>query len=170
MEIIFVRRHIPESQGWLMTHGREEEAERTVDEIERRVEAEGVHLEEVSKDKTITVQAVENIPFLTIARVLFKDYPTRITLGLTMMITQSFLYNAIFFTYALVLTNFYGVEQTAVYFFPFAIGNLLGPIVLGHLFDSWGRRQMICFTYVVSGVVLGISAILFNMGVLDAVW
>src|SRR3954452_10625754 len=168
--IIYLRRNIPESQRWLMTHGREEEAERTVDEIEERVKAEGVTLKEVPKDRTITVQAVENIPFLTIARVLFKDYPTRITLGLTMMITQSFLYNAIFFTYALVLTNFYGVEQTAVYFFPFAIGNLLGPIVLGHLFDSWGRRQMICLTYVLLGVVLAVSAVLFNMGVLDAVW
>jgi MFS family permease len=85
-----------------------------------------------------------------------------------MMITQSFLYNAIFFTYALVLSNFYHIGNTAVYFFPFAIGNLIGPLVLGPFFDSWGRRKMIFLTYVVSGVVLAASAVLFSAGLLTA--
>jgi MFS family permease len=87
-----------------------------------------------------------------------------------MMITQSFLYNAIFFTYALVLQNFYHVPSSAtpLYFFPFAIGNLLGPLVLGRLFDTWGRRKMIFLTYGISGVVLAISAALFSAGALNA--
>lgn len=170
LAIIYLRRHIPESPRWLMTHGREEEAEKTVDEIERRVQAEGGELEPVDESKAITVKATESIPFRVIARVLIKDYPKRTLVGATMMITQSFLYNAIFFTYALVLENFYGVTNSAVsyFFFPFAIGNLLGPLVLGHLFDVWGRRKMIFLTYGVSGVVLAVSAVLFSLDVLDA--
>jgi MFS family permease len=102
--------------------------------------------------------------------VFFKKYPRRTFLGITMMVTQSFLYNAIFFTYALVLENFYGISKsgTSLYFFPFAIGNLLGPLLLGHLFDTWGRRRMIFGTYTVAGVVLLVSAFLFHAGSLSA--
>jgi MFS family permease len=105
-----------------------------------------------------------------IVGVLFREYPSRTLVGATMMVTQAFLYNAIFFTYALVLQNFYHTSpsSTQYYFFPFAIGNLLGPLVLGHLFDVWGRRQMIFCTYVLSGVILAASAILFDAGVLNA--
>ena len=168
--IIFLRRHIPESPRWLMTHGREKEAEATVDDIEKRVEANGFTLEDVPEDKAIEVRATDSIPFRTIVGVLFKKYPKRTLVGATMMITQSFLYNAIFFTYVLVLENFYHIDEsvTPLYFFPFAIGNLLGPILLGRLFDTWGRRQMIFLTYGVSGVVLAVSAALFSAGALTA--
>jgi MFS family permease len=182
--IIFLRRHIPESPRWLMTHGHEDEAEKTVDEIEAGIEEQGHTLEKVPDDKAIEVKETGSIPFgnplqvirksagwdKTILGVLLRKYPKRTLVGATMMITQSFLYNAIFFTYVLVLENFYHVpeDQTPYYFFPFAIGNLLGPLLLGRLFDSWGRRQMIFLTYGVSGLVLGVSAFLFSVGALNA--
>ena len=110
------------------------------------------------------------VPLKRIAHVLFKDYPRRTVTGLTMMITQAFLYNAIFFTYVLVLQNFYDVPSESVqyYFFPFAIGNLAGPLILGHLFDTWGRRKMIFLTYGGSGAILVVSGFLFQANVLTA--
>ncbi|WP_327785639.1 MFS transporter [Curtobacterium sp. 18060] len=169
--IIFLRRHIPESPRWLMTHGREEEAEATVTQIEEAVEkSTGKRLPDVDESKAMTVTPTDRVGFLTIARVLLKQYPTRTLVGASMMITQAFLYNAIFFTYALVLTNFFGLKtaQTSIYFFPFAIGNLLGPIILGRFFDTWGRRQMIFLTYLVSGLVLATSAFLFRADAISA--
>jgi MFS family permease len=168
--IIYLRRHIPESPRWLLTHGHAEEANATVDDIEARVEARGFALEPVPDSKSLLVKASESIPFRQVMHVFFKKYPRRTFLGITMMVTQSFLYNAIFFTYALVLENFYGISKsgTSLYFFPFAIGNLLGPLLLGHLFDTWGRRRMIFGTYTVAGVVLLVSAFLFHAGTLSA--
>jgi MFS family permease len=168
--IIYLRRHIPESPRWLLTHGHAEEANATVDDIEARVEARGVTLERVPDSKSMLVKPSDSIPFRQVMHVFFKRYPRRTFLGITMMVTQSFLYNAIFFTYALVLENFYGISKsgTSLYFFPFAIGNLLGPLLLGHLFDTWGRRRMIFGTYTVAGVVLLVSAFLFHAGSLSA--
>jgi MFS family permease len=168
--IIFLRRTIPESPRWLMTHGREEEAERTVDDIEARVEADGVSLEPVPEGKALEITAAGDISYLQMAKIFFGQYPRRSLLGFSMMVTQAFLYNAIFFTYALVLQHFYGVSKahTSYYFFPFAIGNLLGPLLIGHLFDTVGRRKMILLTYGVSGVLLLISAYFFHAGLLNA--
>ena len=168
--IIFLRRNIPESPRWLMTHGHQEDAEKTVEDIEQRVRDNGYELEDVPDSEAIEVVATGSIPFKRIAHVLFVDYPKRTLVGLTMMITQSFLYNAIFFTYVLVLEHFFSIPvgQTPLYFFPFAIGNLLGPILLGRFFDSWGRRQMIFVTYGFSGLVLAVSAFLFSIGAMNA--
>jgi MFS family permease len=168
--IIWLRRHIPESPRWMVTHGQADEAARIVDGIEADIEAKGVKLAPVDESKAMLIKAQETVPFSTLLHVFFKRYPSRTALGLTMMITQSFLYNAIFFTYALVLKNFYGLDSSsaAVYFIPFAIGNLLGPLLLGHLFDTIGRRKMIFGTYLLAGTVLLISAFLFKAGTLNA--
>lgn len=169
--IIFLRRHIPESPRWLLTHGRAEEAERTVDEIEAQVRSQGIELPPVDESKALDIVDADRLSYLQMARIFFGRYPSRSFLGFTMMATQAFLYNAIFFTVGLVLINFYDVpsDHTGYYFFPFAVGNLIGPLVLGPLFDSIGRRKMICATYLGSGFLLFISAWAFNAGILNAV-
>lgn len=162
--IIYLRRHIPESPRWMLTHGHAEQAEEIVSGIERDVREAGHELPEHDDEHDGRwIKAGESLTGKQLAYVFFKLYPTRTVLGATLMITQSFLYNAIFFTYALVLKNFYGLtsSEAALYFFPFAIGNLLGPLVLGRFFDTVGRRRMIGGCYSVSGIILGISAVLF---------
>ena len=161
--IIYLRRHIPESPRWMLTHGHAEQAETIVDGIEQEIRDSGGELPPHDKSDSRWIKAGEGLTPKQLAYVFFKLYPTRTVLGATLMITQSFLYNAIFFTYALVLKNFYGLSssEAAVYFFPFAIGNLLGPLVLGKFFDTVGRRRMIGGCYSISGVILGISAVLF---------
>jgi MFS family permease len=166
-----LRRRLPESPRWQLTHGRAAEAEKTVARIEREVEASGVRLPRVEEDRYIEVRPLERVSFAQVARTLFREYPTRSVLGATLMISQSFLYNAIFFTYGLVLSHFHGVADHDVprYYLAFAAGNLLGPLLLGRLFDTIGRRQMISATYLVSGSLLAFSGYLFKIGLLSAV-
>ena len=165
-----LRKYIPESPRWQLTHGQEQAAEATVAKIEADLRAKGVVLEEVDPAHAIVIKKSKEASVVTVARILTKQYSKRLVLAVSLMATQSFLYNAIFFTYALILEKVYGVASGSIgyYFLPFAAGNLIGPFVLGPLFDTVGRRRMIALTYGTSALLLGLSAYLFHAGVLTA--
>ncbi len=165
--VIFFRRWIPESPRWLMIHGRNEEAERIVDDFERRIAPNELtpHTEAPTRIRTRT-----HTPWREIWNAIVHEHRRRAWLGFILMLTQAFFYNAIFFTYPLVLMQFYGVpaENAGLYLLPFALGNVLGPFVIGHLFDTVGRKPMITATYVISGILLALTGWLFHAGMLTA--
>ncbi len=169
--IILIRRYIPESPRWLMTHGRAAEAHAVMAEIEAGVTAGGRSVEPQETARLIRLANTPRGGWLVIAHTLIGAYPRRTLVGLSLMTSQAFCYNAIFFTYALILSRFYGVPAAAVgwYLLPFALGNFLGPLLLGHFFDSIGRRVMIAGTYGIAGVLLALTGWLFAQGLLSAV-
>ena len=166
--ILFLRRFIPESPRWLMLHGRTAEADTVVGAIEARFRAEGHDLP--SPAGYMQLHERSATPFADVFHVLLRLYPRRTILCLGLVTAQAFFYNAIFFTYAMMLADFYGVSANAVgwYVLPFALGNILGPLLLGPLFDTIGRRPMLIFTYAMSGILLLITAWLFRAGLLNA--
>ncbi|WP_431989489.1 MFS transporter [Streptomyces albogriseolus] len=167
--ILLVRRHVPESPRWLLIHGRDEEAERIVGSIEERVTAEdGKELPPAADEMTIHQRS--RTTFTEIARTVFARYRRRSALGFALFIGQAFLYNAITFGFGAILTQFFDVPSgsTGYYFAVIAAGNFLGPLLLGKLFDTVGRRIMISGTYVLSGALLFGTAWLFDRGALTA--
>jgi len=162
--VLLIRRLLPESPRWLMTHNREEEAEQVVGDIERQVK-EYTGRDELPEPEgdPIEIRPRDHTPVREILATMFRDNRKRTTLGLVLMAAQAFIYNAVFFTFGLVLTTFFKVPDQSVglYILPFAVGNFLGPFVLGPLFDSVGRRKMIALSYITSGVLLAVTGWMF---------
>ncbi|WP_433340774.1 MFS transporter [Streptomyces sp. CA-253872] len=167
--ILLVRRHVPESPRWQFIHGHGDEAEGLVGGVEKEVEAEkGRELPTPAGE--ITIHERKSVGFGLIAKTVFAHYPKRAVLGLSLFIGQAFLYNAITFGFGAILTKFYDVQSghTGYYFAVIAAGNFVGPLVLGHLFDTIGRRVMIAGTYILPGILLFLTAWLFDRGSLNA--
>ena len=168
--ILMLRRFLPESPRWLILHARPGEAEAVMEQIERRVAHATAAPLPAPAGGRIRLAATSRTPMVRMVLAIVRDYPQRAVLGLVLMGSQAFFYNAIFFTYALVLTQFFGVPSASIgwYILPFALGNFLGPLLLGPLFDLVGRKPMIASTYAISGVLLAIVGYLFREGVVDA--
>ncbi len=167
--IFLMRLWIPESPRWLMTHNRAAEAEAIVAAIENSFRRQGHELSS-GPLPTIRLRARSHTPLAEVAHTLFRAHRQRTLVGLSLMAAQAFFYNAIFFTYALILMEFYGVRSDHVgwYILPFALGNFLGPIMLGRLFDTVGRKPMLAFTYTVSGLLLALTGYLFAKDLLSS--
>jgi MFS family permease len=170
LAILVLRQWIPESPRWLMLHGRLRECEIVIGDVERRVVG-SRHAHVLQGECTlIRLTASARTPVMRMIGAILRDYPRRAVLGLVLMSAQAFFYNAIFFSYALVLTRFYDVPSASIgwYMLPFALGNFLGPLLLGPLFDTIGRKPMIALTYALSGVLLAVVGWLFREGLVDA--
>lgn len=157
--VLVVRRHVPESPRWMFIHGQEEGAERIVDGIENEVEQETDSSLPEPTEKPLTVRQRKSIPFREIAKVAFKHYPKRSILGIALFVGQAFMYNGITFNLGLLLNGFYGIAENIVpvFIIIWSVSNFAGPLLLGKLFDTWGRKQMISLSYLGSaglGVVL----------------
>lgn len=160
--ILFVRRNVPESPRWLFIHGRDEEGEQIVRDIEKTVaEESGTDLPEPTEEP-ITIRQRRTISIPEIAKTVFTLYPKRTVLCFSLFVGQAFLYNAFFFTYGDTLTTFFGVKQTGWYLAVFAVSNFMGALLLSPLFDRVGRVRMITGTYVVSGVLLGVAGMMLG--------
>jgi MFS family permease len=168
--VIFFRRWIPESPRWLMIHGRNAEAEEIVANVEKKIL--GTRGGAVSDSELFRtrIRTRTHTPWHEIWDAIVHEHRQRSFLGFVLMLTQAFFYNAIFFTYALVLTRFYNVPEQNVgsYLLPFALGNVLGPLLLGHFFDTVGRKKMITITYGLAGILLALTGWLFHAGLLTA--
>ncbi|MDX6481921.1 MAG: hypothetical protein QOG85_2431 [Gaiellaceae bacterium] len=163
LAVLFVWRNVPESPRWLFIHGQEEEAERIVREIEQGVERDtGEKLDQ--PDQKLVVRQREVIPFREIAKTAFQRYPRRAVLGLALFIGQAFLYNGVTFNLGTLYTTFWDVSSSfvPVFIIVFAVGNFLGPLLLGRFFDTLGRKPMIAGTYFGSAIVAAVMALLFT--------
>lgn len=166
--ILLMRLWIPESPRWLMIHNQPEEAERIVADIERHYHERGIEIPSLQAPP-MRLRTRNHTPLREVVHSLFVEHRQRALVGLALLTAQAFFYNAIFFTYALVLTDFYQVPSAQVgwYVLPFALGNFCGPLILGRLFDVIGRRIMISSTYLIAGVLLTISGYLFQQDMID---